>query len=221
MSAGGLAGKVGVLILAGGCCGCAFTDETVDAPWLREVATHSQRGQGREILIITPFGDSRPDRERCGMKKNTYNSDLGRVLCSRPPRYFLSDLLESDLRASGFSVVFRRTPGAAVVHGDLMQFFLEPKSNFFTTAIEADIGLLLVVETPDGFVARRRFYVKGEQATVFLSHGDHQAATDSAIRLLLLDTVGAIANLLDHHRPPPASATATLDPGVPAPEGDQ
>jgi len=215
-----LAFKVVVLALAAA-CGCALTDATIDPPWLRDVGTRAQRGQGRELVVVTPFADSRPDRERCGMKKNSYNSDLAKVLCTRPPRYFLSDLLETDLKASGFRIARRPAPGVAVVHGDLSQFFLEPKLGFLSTTIEADIELLLVVETPDGFVARRHFYVKGEQGTVFVSQADQQAAANRAIRLLLLDTVGAIANLLDHHPAPLASATTPVNRGAPAPGGDE
>jgi hypothetical protein len=194
--------------------GCALTDETINPPRRSEVATGSRRGGNREIVVVAPFGDSRPDSSRCGMKKNGYNVETAKVLCGTAPQYFLPDLLTQELVASGFRV-FRKgpRPGAAMVHGQVVQYFVEPKYNVFSGAIEADIGLTLVVDTPDGFTARRRFYVKGEEGSLWASLEDKQTASDRAVRELLLDTVGAISNLLDAHAasvpPPPENLPET------------
>ncbi len=180
---------------------------TVDAPRLNQVTTGSRRGEGREVIIKAPFASGRR-AERCGMKKNGFNKDSANVICSRPPESTLPRLIAQELAASGFRVLtdFKQVgPSTIVLTGKLDQFFVEPKSNFFNATWETDINLFLKASTGSGLVAERRFYVKGEEATV-MSTADAQVSVDSAVRQLVASVVGAVANLADR-LPSPTVAT--------------
>lgn len=194
--------------------GCAVTDVTLTQPERFDVAPGSRRGQGREIVVVRSFGDGRGEA-RCGMKKNAYNTDTASVYCGEPER-MLADLVATHLSLAGFKVLRDRRqagPSTIVLSGTLDKAFLEPKLNFFTVQIETDISLRLWATTAFGLSARRRFYVKGDQATVFAGSEDMQRLFDASVRQLVIAVVGAVARLAEQFPAPPPGST----PPLPAP----
>ena len=196
--------------------GCAFGDVKVAKPLAKDVTTSSRRGEGRQIVVVSPFGRGRT-QVRCGMKKNGYNMDTANVFCDGSPEIVLPDLISRELLATGF-VVTRKPPGPStiVLGGIVEQVFLEPKLDYFSTTFETDIGLTLTAKTATGLSASRRFYVKGEEATFFASLEDMQRSLDSAVRELVAGVVGAVANLADAY-PPPVAPPKVETPKVGAP----
>jgi hypothetical protein len=188
-------------ILALAPAGCAFTEETVRPPQAVDVVTRSNRGGGRTIVVADAFADRRPDRSRCGMKKNGFNSDSAKLVCKGSPDEFLPRLLASELRAAGFRVLSSsgaKLPAAdAVISGSIQQYFIEPKVNFFGTVMEADVAVTLAVRLADGRVAERKFFAKGDEPTFVNLLQDGETASAVATRELLASAAGAIANLLD------------------------
>jgi uncharacterized lipoprotein YajG len=209
--------------------GCALTDETIHLPSPEEVAVASQRGGGRPLAITMRFADGRRDAQRCGMKKNGYNVDTASVLCAEDPSTLVPLVLARELRSAGFRVVVDRRPNAAslpadtipVLSGTIEQLFIEFKSNFFGGVMEADVGLFLTVRTPDGRMARRRFFVKGQEGSTFATVDDMRAALVSAVHELMLDVVGAVANLMDNVPMQPAPPPPRPAPPPPSPENGE
>jgi hypothetical protein len=182
--------------------GCAFTDEQLRTPAPAQVATGSRRGAGRRLAVMVPFKDQRSEH-RCGMKKNGYNMDTAALHCVQAPPQFVSALFVHELRAAGFDVTTNPQPAdptVPLVRGVLRQLFVEPRLVYFGATMEADVAVTLDVQMPGGVTATRNFYVKGTEATILAGREDAEAAEASAVRELMLDAVGAIANLLD--RPP-------------------
>lgn len=204
----------GLAILALLVSGCALTDVTVQPPPPFQVAAGSQRGQGREVVVVRPFQDARPET-RCGMKKNAYNSDTASVLCTRPAS-MIADLLAYHLSLAGFRVLRDRkaaSPSAIVLTGALEQLFVEPKNNYFSVEIETDVGLKLWATTTSGLWAQRRFYVKGTEASMFVSDEDLQRSFDAGVRQLVISAVGAVADLAEHFPPSSSPAPQSAVPG--------
>lgn len=185
-----------------GSAGCAFTDMTVDIPGPVQASPGLRRGNGRPVMVLGPFA-SRRHEDRCGMKKNGFNSDTANIRCSTSPEAGLPRLLADGLTAAGFKLLTSRsqvTPSTLVLTGRLDQMFIEANSNFFNSTWETDITLRLKVTTGDGLLAERTFAVKGEEAT-FLSLSDAQKSFDSAAHKLVIAVVGAVANLSDRFAP--------------------
>jgi hypothetical protein len=202
--------------------GCTFSDVTLQAPQRFDVATGSHRGQGREIVLVRPFRDGR-NEARCGMKKNGYNMDSASVLCAAPAS-MIADVIANHLALAGFRVLRDRrnaSPSAIILTGALDQVFVEAKNNFFNIEVETDVALKLRATTTYGLSAERRFYVKGDEATVFGGDDAMQASFDSAVRQLAAGVVGAMANLAERFPPPPSVAPAAPSPPASAspPEG--
>ena len=152
------------------------------------------------------------------MKKNGYNMDTANVFCLESPETVLPRLLAQELRAAGFNVLLDRNeaaPGTPVVRGAVEQFFIEPKMNYLWSVAEADVAVVLRVELPHERVATRRFFVKGEEATFLSPDSDMYLAQNSAVHEVLLDSVGALANLIDRLPPEPPAAPAPVEPSNP------
>jgi hypothetical protein len=205
---------LGILALCLG--GCAFSDLTLAPPRRPEDAPASRRGANRAIVVMAPFTDARP-QSRCGMKKNGYNSESADVFCQVGPDIFLPRLLAEELRAAGFHVLVDRSragPEVPVVRGVVEQLFVEPKVGFFSSAMEADVAIVLRVELPHGRVAIRRFFAKGAEATLLSPDENMALAQSSAVREMMLNSVGALANLLDRLPPGPTTETAPATPSA-------
>jgi hypothetical protein len=204
---------VAAALAASALAGCAFGDVEVRAPSAKDVSTGSHRGAGREIALQRPFLDHRA-QDRCGMKKNGYNMDTAKVTCSQAPADTIAYLVAHELWAAGFKVLddpAKAGPSTIVLSGTVEQAFVEPKLNFSYAVLETDVSLLLTARTGAGLVAERRFFVKGEEATVTASDEDIQRSYESGLRQLVTAVVSAVANLADHvpaDGAPPASEEA-------------
>src|SRR5262245_13946769 len=79
-------------------------------------------GDGREIVVATPFVDGGEIRERCGMQKNNMGMDTANAVCSEDPALWFARALEAGLKASGFTVVGESAkPSALRVQGTLLK----------------------------------------------------------------------------------------------------
>ena len=199
--------------------GCAFSNVDVHPPEAAAPKTPAGAGpgRGREIIVFSPFVDDRPkraERARCGMQKNGYNMDTADVICSEPPGRWLADALALELAKAGYKPLRADAvpgPTTVVVHGRVGRLFLEPKHNFFTLTVEGDIATHLVVTTPNGLHAERKFYVKGEDTDLASTEATFQAAADRATRQVARAMVAALTELLDKYPELGApSATATV-----------
>ena len=206
-----------VPLLAG--VACAFGNETLQLP-LSTPPTGVQGGEGRKIHVVAPFEDGRSE-QRCGMKKNSYNIDTADVLCSQDPLYWMAYRLTEQLQAAGFEIVpddksFSET--TLEVGGRLEVFFSEPVIHFSSVGNETDLSATLTVRTGNGLLAKRTFYVKGEESSMLvwtfsLADKSFHDAGDRIVR----DMVVAILNLANRYPslgtdPAPAQVGSTEAP---------
>jgi uncharacterized lipoprotein YajG len=190
-TSGGDVKRLALLLLA--LAGCAYLPATITMP-SRADGTVPAPG-GRKLVIVGPFVDQRAERARCGMKKNGSNTQTADVFCAQSPSAFLANRLAEALRAKGYDV---RPPGGAGVRieGTLLQFFSEPKVNFFDVDVETDINVRLSVQSENGLRADREFYVKGVSSTMVMTDDHFQTASNEAIEDVTRVMVTAIDRLL-------------------------
>jgi hypothetical protein len=182
--------------------GCAFTQVDVEPPAAQDLNATSGIGRGRDVVVDIPFDDKRADRGRCGTQKNTYNMETANVVCKVPPAEWVAHALATGLQRAGFHVLTGGSPSSPStvrVHGEVTQFFVEPKVNALTVAPEADIGVRLVVSSPSGLLAERRFYFKGTEEGLLATEDHVQAAARTATHDAVDGMVGAVVALLDRY----------------------
>ncbi len=186
--------------------GCIGAIRPPDQP----VASGLTGGNARSVQLLMPFQDRRAEPARCGMLKNTYNMEVRNITCETPPAQFLAELLATELKAAGFNVVTSALPDSqtVVLEGSLLQFFLEPDVSPFYIAPEADIHVLLVARSASGLAASRDFYVKGTDASFFVTGSNYQTASNRAVKEIVTNMVAAVSQLMNRFPPlgaPPAS----------------
>jgi hypothetical protein len=183
--------------------GCAFANVQVHPTEQPDLPYLTNAGRGREVIVVMPFEEKRHELGRCGMQKNGYNTDTADAVCSVAPNRWLADALAQALVKSGYRVLRDDTavpgPTTVVVRGELRQYFIEPKNNFMYVTLEADIGIVLDVASPNGLRAQRSFYVKGTDSGMASSEAHFQAASDEAASEIVGSMVLAITQLLDRY----------------------
>jgi hypothetical protein len=206
----GALGALGMALLLGS-TGCAFANVDVHPPETPDLGAHGPArppdvaqtpGRGREVIVLSPFVDSRLETTRCGMQKNGYDSETADVKCTLPPGRWLADELAIELTRAGYKplrVDAVPGPNTVVVHGEVWKLFLEPVHHFWTLTVEGDFAANLVVTSPSGLRAERGFFVKGEEKSMASSQGVFQAASDSASHSLARQMVQSLTELLDRY----------------------
>ena len=144
------------------CSGCAFGNISLDMPHGVGISI-SVSTKDRYEVVVSEIIDARQQRQRIGMKKNGYNMDTADVLAKEDVPSWMTSLLTNHLRFAGIKVINRPSAGAQpiIVGSNLEVLFIEPVMGWFTVSTEADIGLTVNVQTPQGLTASRRYYVKG------------------------------------------------------------
>lgn len=198
---------VGLVLVASG---CAFSDVRLQLP--TSEPTHLSGGDQRQVLVVAPFADERAAKNRCGMQKNAYNVDTASALCTPEPPKWIADLLATQLRSAGFVVVLQGVaakPGALVVNGALLKFFVEPVIGFTSITLETDVQIRLTVTSASGLLAERTFFSKGITSAQVSRAGNFETSVDTAAQQITDDMVAAIISLANHY---PQLGAATMCP---------
>jgi hypothetical protein len=193
--------------------GCVLPDFHVTQPPFEEMNQLSKLGRGREVFLVMPFKDARPFPKRCGMRKGTFEMDLGDVVCAVPAPMWMAQVLSHGLSTAGFRVNGNwatQRPESVRIDATLLQFFIEPHVGFLTFSPEADISVKLTVTSQSGLLAERTFYFKAEETSFTAREGNYQAAVSTATKKSVAVLVRAIADLLDRYPKLGTSAAVSM-----------
>lgn len=199
-----------LLLVALSGSGCAFTDVSLRAPEVSEVARKCT-GTRPLITLVTPFEDNRPQKKRCGMKKNSYDMETADVFCGAEPSRYLAGLLAAELDKAGFDVQYKAASASSEglhLEGQLLQFFVEPVIGAFTANPEADVYVKLSATSASGLKAERDFYVKWEETSLAATDDNIQIAADKATSGVVINMAHAVQELVERF---PELKTRTAD----------
>ena len=192
---------VALAVAVVGAAGCAFTNVPLDMP-ITGLPSPRKAGNGRQVIVTSPFADQRQDPRRCGMQKNGYNVDTANAVCRVEPTSWIAQLLADELRASGFTVVAAdaaHRPGALRIDGTLLQLFVEPIAGAFSVSCEADLQVRLVVTSETGLRAERTFFAKGEWHGFAGITGPFQTSLKRGTEDILGQMIDAIIEIMDKY----------------------
>ncbi|HTO05905.1 MAG TPA: hypothetical protein VMR86_02525 [Myxococcota bacterium] len=181
---------------------CAFSNIDLTLP-TRGLEHPVTGGNGRQVVVVSPFADERETKWRCGMQTNGYDMDTADAVCQGDPNVWLAQILANELRTTGFTVLTPdapHKPGALRVEGSLAKLFVEPIHGFWTGSLEADLFVRLRVSSDTGLEADRGFFVKGWRGGQIASvTGPYNIALDRATQQTLEEMVRAIVELMDKY----------------------
>ena len=181
--------------------GCALTDVNLKPP-SSGLKAPIPGGNQRQIVVTAPFTESREIKSRCGVQKGGYGNETAVATCQGEPAQWLADLLASELRASGFTVLTAETgarESALKLDGVLLKIFAEPVVGFWSTNVETDMNVRLVATSKTGLKAERTFFVKGELQSIIWTQGIFNDSVENGTRDLLKKMVEAILDLMNQY----------------------
>lgn len=178
---------------------CAFTNVPLELP--KTVSTGLSGGDGRRVVVVSPFADARPAKDVCGIQKNQYEAETAKALCTADPSRWIAEVLSGALQAAGFAVQSdgAAAPGALVINGTLDKLFVEPLIGFTAITLETDMQVRLTVTSGTGLLAERTFFVKGIATGQVARAGNFQRSVDTAADQMVKDMVAAIITLANRY----------------------
>ena len=179
--------------------GCAFTDVRVTLP--ESVSTGYSGGKGRQVVIVSQFKDERSFKEKCGIQKNGYNMATAKAICSMDPAVWMAQILATELKAAGFSIVEEGTAKASALrlNGSLLQIFVEPVIGFTTVTLETDVHVQVIARSETGLLAERSFFVKGTSSGLAATAGTFETSFNEATKEIVKEIVAAIISLINRY----------------------
>jgi hypothetical protein len=197
-----LRGALAIVALGYLSSACAFTDIDLTLPQ-GGLDESIPGGNGRQVIVESPFSDQRSIRNRCGMQKNGYNMDTASAICHEDPNAWIAGLLADALRRSGFTVLdgdAPRRPGALRLGGDLLKIYVEPVIGFWSGSLEADVSVRLRASSQTGLDAERTFFVKGWRGgQMFSVTKAFNDSIDRATKVMLEEMVNAVIELMNQY----------------------
>jgi hypothetical protein len=195
------AGWAGLAALLVALPGCALQDVRLKPP-ATGLKTSIPGGNQRQVIVTAPFADARQITHRCGMQKGGFGNETADAVCQGEPVQWIAALLASELKASGFTVLpaeGNARASALKIEGVLLKIFAEPVVGFWTTTVETDLNVRLVVTSGTGLRAERTFFVKGELTSVIWPQGIFNDSLENGARELLAQMVNAILELMKQY----------------------
>jgi len=174
--------------------GCAITTAYVDLPFV----SVNESGHG-PALELGEVRDAREHTARIGMKKNGYAMDTADVvLGDKNLAGWLRKRLAFELRNAGLGVSEADEMRGArpVVNVDLEFLFIEPVVQWWTIDFEADTGMRVVVDLPDGRQLQRSYYEKAVHKKSIGGDRSYQVAFDACMDRIMTRIAQDLTDLL-------------------------
>jgi hypothetical protein len=181
--------------------GCALVDVNVKPPDAGLEAP-IPGGNQRQVIVAVPFKDDRQITGRCGVQKGGYGNETAQAVCQGNPAQWIAEFLARELTASGFTVLPSEDgarASALKVDGALLKIFVEPVVGFWSTTVESDLNVKLVVTSKTGLQAERTFFAKGEKTSVIWTQGIFNDSVEHGSRDLLKKMVDSILELMGRY----------------------
>jgi len=181
--------------------GCVNSDIPLRLP-NRPLQATVNGGNGRQVVVVTPFRDGRGGIVRCGRRLHNNGMETADVICQSDPMAWIAERFVAELRVAGFAVVAEgdgHEPGALRVEGTLLRLFTEPVLGKLLIGIEADLEVELRA-TSQTLDSKRTFFVKGWKAGAAPSSSPfYEIALNRASQALVEEMVRAVAELMDRY----------------------
>jgi len=171
-------------------------------------------GNGRLVSVMTPFADGRTppsceaDKLGTGDRLADYSSLHKQLGCSPLPAAWVARRFMKGLEAADFVLV---APGpddgippeqlarATTVRGRLDRIEVEAMAQMQSVLTEADLQVEIVVATPSGLSASRRFHVKAQEVGLSSGPGRQQETLDRLIDRAVREMTAGVVSLLNRY----------------------
>jgi len=164
---------------------CAFIDNEVQLEY-QSVAGLTPNPNNARIIFLSLIEDSRPDKSRLGVIRNTYGMETAKVLSNDDARIWVSNTLKGNFEQAGYTV--RAVDGAFVpsadqfhLSGELSKAYSDPQMGFFTITMRGDVQATMQAEY-QGRRSQKLIAGQYEEESLISTGGDlHKRVLNNAL----------------------------------------
>ena len=164
-----------IAVLSAGllCSGCALTTAQIDVPYQPASQASAIPGANADTVSVATTDARTTYRDRVSTKKNGYGMEMAAIVPTTDLPSSLSDAFKQELTARGFRV----GAGGSVVDIQLVRFYSDFKTGFFSGDALATVAYNIKVTAPNGTNAFSKYYEgTGTQPNVQIMGADNARA---------------------------------------------
>ena len=163
-----------VLSIVSLCGGCALTTATIDVPYQSASGTVAPVAGASNVSVDVATTDGRTTyRDRVSSKKNGYGMEMAAIVASNDLPTSITDAFKQELSARGFKI----GPQGAGVRVEMVRFYNDFKTGFFSGDAVATVAFNVKVVAPSGSIAFSKYYEgTGTEPNIALAGGDNARA---------------------------------------------
>lgn len=169
--------------------GCALTTDKIDLQYTAQPST--QVAGASVITVEVRIVDQRQDKTKVSSKKNGFGMEMAPIVTNEDVTVTIQRALAQELAARGF--VVRASAGSVLVSGDVIRFYNDHKTGFFSGDAIADLNMVVVVRGKDGRqVFTKTLVAQGVEPNTQLMSGNNarlalNRALSNGMRILFED----------------------------------
>ena len=162
------------VVLAGLLCsGCALTTAQIDVPYQPAAQAAVLQGASAATVSVAATDARTTYRDRVSTKKNGYGMEMAAIVPTNDLPASLSDAFKQELAARGFRV----GAGGGAVDLQLVHFYSDFKTGFFSGSALATVAFNIKVTAPGGATLFSKYYEgTGTQPNIQLMGADNAQA---------------------------------------------
>ncbi len=176
-----------VLVLLVLMSGCALTVDKVKVDYTPQ-SNVEKIDTMDSMAVEVSVADMRSRKDRVSSKKNGYGMEMAAIIAENDVTELVAYAIVTELRNRGFEV----GKGSVSVKVELQKFYNDFKVGFFSGDAEAEVGINVQIQKPDGSVRFAKFVSgEGKEPSIQLASGTNAKA---ALELALRDAVSKLFN---------------------------
>jgi uncharacterized lipoprotein YajG len=162
-----------VIALAAMTSACALTTETIDVPYQSTGPIPSVAGASADTVSVAATDGRTTYRDRVSTKKNGYGMEMAPIVASNDIPQTVAGAIQQEFTAEGYKI----GPGHAQLTVEVVKFYNDFKTGFFSGDANAEVALNVKVVAPGNQLIYAKFYdASGNEPNVMMFDGDNARA---------------------------------------------
>jgi uncharacterized lipoprotein len=149
---------------------CALTTDRIDVPYQATGSAGPVAGASAASVSVVAKDGRTVYQDRVSTKKNGYGMEMAPIVATNDIPQTVGKAIEQELRARGFQI----GPGHAAISVEVLKFYSDFKTGFFSGDAVADVELSVSVRDPaNSIVFTRTYDGAGKEADIMIMNGSN------------------------------------------------
>lgn len=171
------------------CSGCALTTAQIDVPYQPAAPAAQIPGASNASVQVTATDGRTTYRDRVSSKKNGYGMEMAAIVATKDVTVSVADAFRQELTARGFKI----DAGGGTVQVELVRFYNDFKTGFFSGDAVANVAFNVKVVSPNSSISFSKYYEgTGTVPNIQIAGGDN--ARDALVKAFTTSVNSAVSD---------------------------